>query len=175
MVTIFYSKQVSLTALEEKDLEKLRDWRNLPHMRKSAREYRLLNMIIQKNWFKSIHENDPPKEIMFGIISKNSLIGVTGLTYIDWKNRHAEISIYMAKPGWQKTKLAKEVLELVMKYGFNELNLHRLWAEIFLTTSENVLLFKTLNFKLEGTLRQKLWRDGKWWNSVVYSKLAMEF
>jgi len=167
---------VNLRSLEEDDLPTLKNWRNLNHMRKSAREYRLLNMINQKNWFKTIHTNNPPKEIMFGIINKkNKLIGVTGLTYIDWKNRHAEISLYLSKPRWQKTREASDTIQVIMKYGFEELNLHRLWAEIFSIMPQNIELFRKMNFVKEGILRKKLWRNGKWWDSVIYSKLSDEF
>ena len=167
---------IKLRSLEEDDLLTIKNWRNRPHMRKSAREYKLLNMLNQKNWFKSIHRNNPPKEIMFGVLNqKNKLIGVCGLTYIDWKNRNSEISIYFSNPGWQKTKDATETIKLLMKYGFDELNLHRLWVEIYSLMKENVQLFKKLKFREEGKLRQKLWRNGKWWDSLIYSKLSNEF
>ena len=105
---MFEGKFVNLRALEKEDLENLRTWRNLEHVRKSTREYRLLNMINQKDWFESIHKNNPPKDIMFGIINKkNKLVGVTGLTYIDWKNRTSEISIYLSYPKWQKNQRQK--------------------------------------------------------------------
>jgi RimJ/RimL family protein N-acetyltransferase len=112
---------------------------------------------------------------MFGIIKNKKLIGVTGLTYIDWKNRHAEISIYINKKNWQKTLDAKDTLFTIMKYGFGELNLHRLWVEIYETTTENIILFKKMKFVYEGTSRQKLWRNNKWWNSQFYSILSKEF
>lgn len=167
-------KIIKFRALESEDLIKLRDWRNSKHIRKSTREYRLLNLINQKNWFESIHVSNP-NVIMFGIIKNSKLIGVTGLTYIDWKNRHAEISIYINKEGWQKIPEAKDTILTIMKYGFGELNLHRLWVEIFETTTENIKLFKKMKFFYEGTCRQKLWRDNKWWNSQIYSILSNEF
>ena len=68
-------------------------------------------MINQKDWFNNLHLSIPPKDIMFGIIKRNKLIGVTGLTYIDWKNKHAEISIYLTLKNWQKTKEVKETIE----------------------------------------------------------------
>ena len=169
-------KHVRLRSLETDDLPILKNWRNKLLIRKSTREYKLLNMINQKNWFQSIHQNNPPKEIMFGIMNKkNNLIGVTGLTYIDWKNRNAEISIYLSKVGWQKTKEARDTIKLILKYGFGELNLHRLWVEIFSTMSENIQLFSKMKFVSEGKFRQKLWRNGKWWDSVIYSILSDEF
>ena len=67
---MFEGKLVSLRALEKEDLSILKEWRNTLHVRKSTREYKLLNMINQKNWFESIHQSNPPKEIMFGILDK---------------------------------------------------------------------------------------------------------
>lgn len=165
-----------LRSLEKEDLEKLRDWRNSLHVRKSTREYKLLSMINQKNWFDSIHNTTPPREIMFGILNKRKkLIGVTGLTYIDWKNRNSEISIYFSTKNWQSKPEAKEVINLIMKYGFEELNLHRLYVEIFELMKENISLFRKMKFVKEGCLRQKIWRQNKWWDAVIFSKLAKEY
>ena len=169
-------KLVKLRALEEDDLSTLREWRNKQHVRKTTREFRLLDMINQKKWFVSMHNNYPPREIMFGVLNKkNRLIGITGLTYIDWKNRHAEVSIYLSSKNWQKTSEGKDTLDLIIGYGFGELNLHRLWAEIFSLAKENIELFEKMKFIKEGTSREKLWRNGKWWNSFLYSKLSTEY
>lgn len=174
---MFQGKYVKLRPLEEEDLKLLRDWRNSKDVRKTTREYRLLNMINQKKWFESIHAENPPKHIMFGVESRNrkNLDGVTGLTYIDWKNKHAEISIYLSSKNWQKTKEAKDTINTIIEYGFEELNLHRLWVEIFQISKENIELFEQLKFVKEGILRDKVWRQGKWWNSILYSKLSTEY
>ena len=154
------------------DLLILKKWRNDKNTRKHTREFRLLNMLNQKNWFESIHKDNPPKFIMFGINNKNNkLIGVCGLTYIDWKNRHAEISIILSQKCWQKTKEARDTIDLLVEYGFGELNLHRLWVEIFDSIHENIKLFEKMHFIKEGELREKLWRDNKWHNSLIYSKI----
>tara|TARA_B110000014_G_C20102504_1_gene579045 strand:+ start:522 stop:1040 length:519 start_codon:yes stop_codon:yes gene_type:complete len=165
-------KNVSFRSLEKNDLSILKDWRNSENIRKTTREYRLLNMINQQKWFENLHLTVPPKDIMFGIMKKNNLIGVTGLTYIDWKNKHAEISIYLKLKNWQKTKEAKETIEILKKYAFDELNLHRLWVEIFAIATENRALFKQMKFQEEGILKEKLWRKGQWWDSIVCSIIS---
>ena len=77
-------KYVNLRSLEEEDLVILKKWRNNKKTRIHTREFRLLNMINQKQWFEFIHKENPPKFIMFGISDKkNKLVGVCGLTYID--------------------------------------------------------------------------------------------
>jgi RimJ/RimL family protein N-acetyltransferase len=169
-------KVVNLRSLEEEDLSILKNWRNKKHVRKTTREFKLLNMINQKKWFEYIHDQNPPKDIMFGIINKKlKLIGFTALTYVDWKNRHAEISIYFAKENWQNTIQATDTLNLIMEYGFKELNLHRLWVEIFSLSKENIILFTKHKFVKEGILRDKVWRDGKWWDSQIYSMIVDDY
>ena len=71
---MFKEKYVNLRALEEQDLKELKKWRNLDHIRKTVREFRLLNMVNQKNWFVSIHQTNPPQFIMFGIENKKRKI-----------------------------------------------------------------------------------------------------
>ena len=165
-------KTVNLRSLEMEDLGILKKWRNDKSNRIHTREFRLLNMINQKHWFESIHKDNPPKFIMFGITNKRkNLIGVCGLTYIDWKNRHAEVSIIIFKKNWQLLKEGKDTISLLTDYGFGELNLHRLWVEIFETIPANIKFFEQMNFKKEGVLRGKLWRNKKWHNSFIYSKL----
>jgi len=166
-------KYVNLRSLEEEDLIILKKWRNDKKTRIHTREFRLLNMINQKQWFEFIHKENPPKFIMFGVSDKKDrLVGVCGLTYIDWKNKHAEISIILSQEKWQRTKEARSTIDMLIKYGFGELNLHRLWAEIFENAPENIKLFEKMNFDREGELKEKLWRDNKWHNSFIYSKLS---
>ena len=172
---MFEGKSINLRALETEDLEVLKKWRNDPINRNHTREYRLLNMINQRDWFEMIHKDNPPKFLMFGVVNKQKkLIGICGLTYIDWKNRHCEISIILYLKNWQKTKQGKETISLLEKFGFGELNMHRLWVEIFDTIPENVKLFESLNFIREGILRDKLWRNKKWHDSYIYSKLSTD-
>ncbi len=170
------SKYVFFRGLEEDDLTKLRDWRNSKFVKRTTREYRLLNMFNQKSWFESLHKQTPPRDIMFGILNKRkSLIGVCGLTYIDWKNRHAEISIYLSGKDWQKKLETKDSINLLISYGFRELGLHRVFAEVYIFVSETVGLYESLGFHKDGVIRDNVWRNGKWWNSFIYSKLESEF
>lgn len=162
--------------LEEDDLPKLRDWRNSTHVKRTTREYRLLNMFNQQSWFESLHANTPPKDIMFGIINKkNQLIGVCGLTYIDWKNRKSEISVYLDGRDWQKRKETKDAIILLISYGFGEIGLHKVFAEVYSFVKETIDLYESLDFHKDGIIRHNVWRNGKWWDSYMYSKLETEF
>ena len=170
-------KKVSLKAVERKDLPKLLEWRNKKNFKKFFREYRILNINQQRKWFLDVVEGDK-KTVMFSIIlNKNQqLIGACGLTYIDWVQKNADFSIYIGdKNIYIDNVLALEAGKLLLQYGFSDLCLNRIWAEIYDFDKKKIELFKKLKFVLEGKHRETYWYNNKWHNSLFYSILLKEF
>lgn len=165
---------IRLRAVEKKDLKKLRNWRNDPDVKKFTREYRELSIQNQLQWLESLAKDK--NTIMFVVeTKKGKLIGCTGLTYIDWKNRGAEVSIYIGDKKHKGKGYGTDTLKTLMKYGFEELNLHMLFGEIFEYNKANIRLFEKCGFKKDAVLRHRLYRDGKYWNSLIYSILNEEW
>jgi RimJ/RimL family protein N-acetyltransferase len=155
-------------------LTQLRDWRNDPEIRTRTREFRLLSLENQERWYKGLH--DDRNTIMFAVTEEGGkLIGVVGLTYNDWKNRRAEVSIYIGDLGAQGKGYGFDALRTLMRYGFHHANLHKLYAEIFAFNEPSVRLFEKAGFRREGTKREDQFVDGKYWDTHVYSILAPEF
>ena len=158
----------------------LRDWRNREDYRKFFREHRELNLENQKAWFVNFVVNDS-RTIMFGIVDNQSqeLIGVCGLCYIDWVNRNADISIYIgtneiyidtAPEGY-----AWNSLDLMLEYGFNRVNLHKVWTEIYTFDTKKHELYKNYGLAVDGILRDNYFYGGQYQNSYIYSMLASEW
>lgn len=169
-------KYVGLRAIEKDDLPVLLEWRNNPEYRKYFREYRELGMDKQYAWYEKVVLDDY-KTIMFSIIeTKNRrLLGACGLCYINWIDRNADISIYIGADGlYIDDKYAPDAAKTLIKYAFDELNLHRLWAEIYDFDKPKIKLFEQLGFKLDGCHRETHWTEGKWCNSLYYSLLQNE-
>lgn len=167
-------KLIRLRAIEKEDLKQLREWRNEPEIKKFTREYRELSMQNQLQWLDSLAKDK--NTIMFAVETKNGkLIGCTGLTYIDWKNSRAEVSIYIGDKKYKGKGYGTDTLKTLMDYGFRELNLHMLFGEIFEYNKANIRLFEKCGLKKDGVLRDRLYRDGRYWDSIIYSILDKEW
>jgi RimJ/RimL family protein N-acetyltransferase len=165
-----------LRAIEESDLEQLRQWRNKPILRKYFRETAEINSINQKKWFDMVNDKNSIHK-MFAIVKKDTdeLMGACGLCYIDWVNRSADFSIYLGYDDiYIDEKYAVDAANVMKNYGFNILNLHRLWAEIYTIDEPKKKFFDILNFKLDGEFRETYWYEGKWHNSLFYSVLSSD-
>ena len=166
-------KYVALRAIEKEDLSQLMVWRNEPALRKFFRETDEINSVNQEKWFNSINAKDS-KHKMFAIVKldSNELMGACGLCYIDWVNRSADFSIYLGYDNIYIDDIyAIEAAKLMKRYGFEILNLHRLWAEIYSIDEAKKRFFDILNFKLDGEFRETYWYENRWHNSLFYSLL----
>lgn len=164
---------VGLRAIEREDLPQLLEWRNNPNYRRYFREFRELNSVNQNNWFDKVVMGDH-RTMMFSIIelATDRLLGACGLCYIDWVNRNADFSIYIGADNlYIDDYFAPDAAKTMMEYGFGELGLHRLWAEIYDFDEKKKLFFDKLGFSCEGRFRHTHWAEGAWHDSLFYSIL----
>jgi len=169
-------RHVGLRAIEPADLPALLDFRNRPHFRRFFREYRELSSRHQEAWFDTLVMGDPNTR-MFAIVELGTerLLGACGLCYIDSINRTADFSIYIGADDLYIDDLfAPDAARLLIRYGFDELNLHRLWSEIYAIDAAKQAFFPKLGFQLDGRHRETHWTEGGWVDSLYYSLLSTD-
>jgi RimJ/RimL family protein N-acetyltransferase len=170
-------KFTGLRSLEKEDLVFLRDWRNKPEFRKNFREHKELNLLNQENWYQRTVQS--PNDFMFVIVNleNNEPIGACGLLYTNWIIRSTDFSFYIGKDDlYIDEKYAKDAVEVLINYGFRDLNLNKIWMELYEYDHLKLDLFQNVfHFKLDGKLRQNAFHDGKYWDSFIISLLAQDF
>lgn len=168
---------VTLRAIEPGDLEPLRLWRNRPDYRRYFREYREISSVEQENWYRTDVIGNP-RTRMFVITEAASgrLLGACGLCYIDAMRRSADFSIYIGADNlYIDDHYAADAGRLLLDYGFRELNLHRIWAEIYEIDEKKQVLLPSLGFSLDGRLRDAHFTEGAWCASLMYSILSSDY
>lgn len=170
---------VGLRAVEKEDLHLFRDWRNIVEFRKHFREVRELSLVDQEKWFESL-QNTKHINFMFTIIdlNTNKPIGAAGLLYVNWINRSGDFSFYVGEnESYIDDKgIANEAVKLLIEYGFNNLNLNKIWMELYEFDSKKIEFFKNeFNFEIDGKLRQNCFEGGKYWDSYIISLLQKDY
>ena len=70
---------------------------------------------------------------------------------------------------------AKEATELLITYGFNNLNLNKIWMELYEYDHQKFSFFtEKFNFINDGVLRENCFEGGKYWNSNILSLLRRD-
>ncbi len=125
---------------------------------------------------KSKYNLKKKKEYNFGIALKesNKIIGNISFIKIDWKNRRAELGYWLGKKYWKKGYMT-QAIKLILDYSFKKLNLHSVCADIFKENIASRRVLEKCEFKLEGEMREVIYRYTKWQNYLKYSILESEF
>lgn len=149
-------------------------WRNDPNIYKYCRQHTLLSLDEHLKYIKNINLASSRIKL-FGIKSEDKKdIGVCALTSVNYINRNAEFSLYIATP-FQGKGYAKNALISLLNLGFNDLNLHRIWGEVFEYNNKALNMFYALGFIREGELRDTYYKNGTFINSYIISILKEEF
>lgn len=112
----------------------------------------------------------------FGIELKESkeLIGAIKLSDINYKNKNANIGLWLSKKYWRKG-LAKETLNLILNFGFKKLKRRRIQAKVLHKNIPAQKLLEKSGFKQEGRLRKNTLFKNRWYDDLIYGLLREEY
>ncbi|WHY55914.1 GNAT family N-acetyltransferase [Peribacillus simplex] len=133
----------------------------------------LENVEQAKDIIASFAKNHLEKRaIRWGIERKDTqeLIGTIGFHAHSPKYRRAEIGYEIHPAHWRKG-FASEALKEIIDYGFNDLDLTRIGAVVFLENKPSSELLLKLGFIQEGILRSYIYQNGIPHDTYVYSLL----
>ncbi len=172
---------ITLRAIEKEDLPVLQTWRNDENLRKYFREWRDFSLTQKEKWYDQMIFDD--RFQMFVIESqdkmfskKATMLGVAGITYVDWVNRHGDVHFYIGKNGeWIDKTIAPVAFEIILDYGFNTMNLNKLWAEIYQIDSLKLKFFMQRGFNVDASLREHYYYQGQYYDSHILSMLKKEY
>lgn len=116
------------------------------------------------------------KAYTFGIVLKETdkVIGVIDLLKVDWKNKNAELGYWLGKKYWKKNIMTGAV-KLILKFGFEELKLHRIYACTFEKNIGSKKVLEKCGFKQEGITIEALFRYNRWHNKLDYGILKSRY
>lgn len=114
--------------------------------------------------------------ISWSIIEKltGKFIGDFSFFKIDKKNSRAEIG-YTLKPECWGKGFMKEAMFSALNFGFTDLNLHSLEANINPENIKSRAVLKKMGFKKEAYFRENYYYEGNYLDSEIYSLLKSDF
>ena len=129
------------------------------------------------NLIKKIHEDWKRRVILkWGIALRtdNQLIGSITLFNLDFNHRRAEIGYALGREFWGQGYM-NEALMALLKYAFEDLNLHRIEADVDPRNTASIKTIERLGFQREGYLRERWQVNGEIQDAYFYGLLRQEF
>lgn len=167
----------SLRALLPSDVNYFYDWIVDPEVIKfSQTKFHTMTQRQQiSDWFtETISDQKVYQQGIIDAVSKE-LIGYAGIAGINRIDQNGEYFIFIGNKNFWGKGIASGVTVEIIKAGFEELNLHR----IFLTaSSENTGALKAYSkagFRHEGVMREAFFRGGQFSDKIIMGTLKSEY
>jgi len=116
-------------------------------------------------------------QVILAVADKKSgqHIGNVKLGPIHWVHRSATLGILIGDKKFWGKGAGLEATRLMVEYGFDRLNLRRIDLGVFADHDAAVRCYEKVGFKLEGRMRESLFREGKYVDRLWMALLRSEF
>jgi len=105
----------------------------------------------------------------------NRPIGSVGLSDVKANDHNASFGIDIGeKECWGKG-YGTEAARLILKYGFEQLNLHRIYSEVWSFNERSLRMHLKVGFKEEGRQREAVYKNGTYHGIVMFGMLKDEW
>jgi ribosomal-protein-alanine N-acetyltransferase len=176
-VRFLVGERVYLRAVEENDVPRLQQWINHPEIRRWLLVVRPMDLKAESAWFDSLDRGPLPRSITFAIalLADDRLIGTTALHLIDWVHRVGETGSMIGDRSLWGKGYGTESKQLLLRYCFDTLGLNRMESHTFEDNARSARHLEKCGYQVEGRFRQRIFRDGRYWDTVHYGLLANEW
>jgi RimJ/RimL family protein N-acetyltransferase len=171
--------RVYLDAVRRSDLERLGAWFGDP-----SNQALLVpgiaaptGMEDEAAWFESIHARQRDGKGWAFAVRRHedgAAIGTVGLSIGHFRHS-GEFGIGILDPSARGRGLGGEAAELLLRFAFDEIGLHRVELRVFAFNEPALRLYRRLGFREEGRRRELLFRDGQFHDDIVMAMLADEY
>ena len=169
-------KKVTLRAVEERDLEMLKELTNSPDFERMIVGWSFaVSSKDQIEWFQNCKQG--LDRLRFTIeTEEDGAVGLIGLRDIDWKNGSAiGLGMRIAKTNLRTRGLATDAWMTLFRYAFDELRLNRIVGSYIEYNKASARVCEKVGFKIEGVQREAVYKNGKFHDVVSLGCLKSDY
>jgi len=174
---------ISLAAVDlsddSEDLSKIQGWLNDPDVTYFMMYGQLPTNKDQARAIISEQVNSS-RNVVFMVRVDNGespaeIVGFAGLYDISLTARRAEFRIMIGEKSYWGKGLGTEVTEMLTFYGFDRLNLNRIFLGVVSDNAGAVKAYKKAGYVEEGVLRQDVYRNSRYYDDVRMAILREDY
>lgn len=108
------------------------------------------------------------------VVADETPVGLVGFTDLDDTAGVATVNYWVHPDHWGRG-YATAAVELLLGYGFDQLRLHKVVAEVVASNEASRRVLETFGFVEEGRQREQTFVDGEYCDCLLYGLLVSEW
>jgi RimJ/RimL family protein N-acetyltransferase len=158
-------RKVVLRPIEREDHHLLQAWQNDPEVAYWM-DYRMSFSLrdVEEDQERTRHEGHP-----FGITLDGRLIGKCGLNQFRWESRVCALYVYVGEKDVWGQGLGRDAVMALLCVAFGTLGMERVELSLLAENERARRVYEACGFTLEGRLKGRSYREGRWHDTAVMS------
>lgn len=124
---------------------------------------------------KSIEESHNTFHFMVRTKEDDRLIGMARIEWIEWSHGAGSLKLAIGEAKDRRQGYGSEIMQLLLRFAFEELNLYRLATVVSEDNLAGVALLNKFNFVPEVRQRKAIHRDGQFFDLIHFGLLQKEW
>jgi len=172
-------KSVLLRPVKRSDISYFLKWFNDPEVIQYLCLYLPMTEMSEEKYIEELGTTRAGTDARFVIEAiegaSTKPIGNCGLHKICPKDHNATFGIVIGEKDYWNKGHGTEATRLLIDYGFQQLNLHRISSAAFAFNERSIKLHKKVGFREEGRLRQAMFKNGQYHDELQFGILREEW
>ncbi|GAA0729576.1 GNAT family protein [Clostridium malenominatum] len=174
---MYTGEKVKLREYKKEDVKPAQSYVNNPEVK------RLLTPGIpfpntledEEKWVESLSATKDVYSFAIETLQDNKYIGGCGINSIDWKNSVALVGIFIGDKDYWGKGYGTDAMKTLVKFIFEQMNINKVKLNVFSFNERAIKSYEKCGFKIEGVLRQELYRDGKYHDDILMGILREDW
>jgi RimJ/RimL family protein N-acetyltransferase len=168
-------KRLTLRAIERDDLPRYVAWINDPEVTYHLLTYPPMNLEDETEWYENQRKDNTSLHLAIVVTVESLHIGSVSLMKISRQDQNAELGLMIGDKTQWGQGYGREATQLLLHYGFTELNLHRIYLRVDASHTAAIRCYQSCGFVEEGRLREAVFHHGYFEDQLMMSVLRPEY
>lgn len=166
---------IYLREITYSDLNIINIWRNdKDTIDLLGANFRYINIETDSEWMNQYQKNRE-HQVRCAICDDDKMIGMISIVNIDYINRKAELHLMIGDQDSRGKGYGTKVMKMMINHAFYNLNLNKLYLTTLETNEGAKKLYSKVGFKIDGILRDEVYKNGKYINCLIMSILKDDY
>jgi RimJ/RimL family protein N-acetyltransferase len=172
-------KSVLLRPVQRADISFFLKWFNDPEVTQYLMMTLPMTEMAEQKFIEELGTVNAANQVIFVVEANNDKnnkpIGSISLSKINNKDHNATFGIAIGEKEYWSRGYGTEAAGLIIKYGFEQLNMHRITSSALSFNERSLRMHRKLGFREEGRSREAIYKNGAYHDEVLFGLLREDW
>ncbi len=126
-------------------------------------------------WFESLTAIGDSYKFAIETLEDRKFIGGCSINGVDWKNSVATVGIFIGSGMHRGKGYGTDTMHVLINFIFMQMDINKIKLTVYSYNESAIKCYKKCGFKVEGILRQEIYKDGKRYDKIAMGLLKDEY